>query len=445
MSGRYTRREWMAATAAPFAAARRQGLNVLFILSDDHHYQCLGAAGNPHIHTPNLDRLSARGVNFSNAQISTSQCAPSRGVLLSGLETYQNGLISNGQIRFRAGLGPTVVEQLRRTGYDTVLVGKWHIENRPEECGFARAPLWLPSGGSVYRDPKLCHGLRARPATTPGHITDLFTGAALDVLRTARTQPFFLWLAYNAPHTPWYAEPRYTDLYAGKDAASLAPPGHPKGGRKFDWNSYYAVITHMDEAVGRLIGELESRKLWDKTAVFFLGDNGFTCGSRNWIGKVYPWEESVRVPCLAAGAGVARGRVNDAPVASIDLARTWLDLARVAPESPLAGRSLAKALHSGHGGPEYGFSVWDDGRVGALSVKQAVEPYRLVRTRTHKLIVWQSGRQALYDIRADLGEERNLRETPASELIASRLRSALALRMKETGDKAIEWLTRYHE
>ncbi|MEN6602937.1 MAG: sulfatase-like hydrolase/transferase [Bryobacteraceae bacterium] len=444
MSSVCTRRELLASTAAPLMAAPRRRPNILFILSDDHHYQCLGAAGNPHIHTPNLDRLAARGVRFSNAQISTPQCAPSRDILLSSLETYQNGLISNGQIRFREGLGPVVVEQLRRTGYDTVLAGKWHIANRPEECGFARAPLWLPGGGSVYRNPKLCHGLESKPTETSGHITDLLTGAALDCLRQAGEQPFFLWLAYNAPHTPWYAEARYTDLYAGKDAASIAPPAHPPGGLKFNWNLYYSVITHMDEAIGRLIAELDRRNLWKNTIVFFLGDNGFTCGSHNWIGKVYPWEESVRVPFIAAGAGVARGRVSDAPVASIDLPRTWLDLAHLAPPSPLAGRSLVNTLQSGLGGPEYGFSVWDDGRLGALAVKTTVDPYRLVRTRTHKLIAWQSGKQALYDIRTDVGEEHNLLDSGASARIASDLRSALVRRMKETGDKAIEWLTRYH-
>jgi len=439
-----TRREWLTSVAGTLAAASAKRPNILFILSDDHHYQCLGAAGNPHIHTPNLDRLAARGINFSNAQISTSQCAPSRGILLSGLETYQNGLISNGQIRFREGLGPTVIEQLRRSGYDTALVGKWHIANRPEDCGFARATLWLPGGGSGYRDPKLCHGLNAAPAKTPGHITDLFTDAALDVLRSTETRPFFLWLAYNAPHTPWYASARYSGLYAGKDAAAIAPPNHPKGGKEFDWNTYYAVISEMDAGIGRLMEELDRRKLWERTVVFFLGDNGFTCGSRNWIGKVYPWEESVRVPFLAAGANIARGRVSQTPVTSIDLARTWLDLARVAPASPLAGRSIERALRTGRGGPEYGFSVWDDGRLGALHAPQAVEPFRLVRTQTHKLIVWQSGKQALYDIRTDFAEERNLLNGGANGSIASRLRTALMQRMKETGDKAIEWLTRYH-
>jgi len=442
MTSVYSRRQMLASAAGPLMAADRKRPNILFILSDDHHYQCLGAAGNPHIHTPNLDRLAARGVNFSNAQISTSQCAPSRGILLSGLETYQNGLISNGQTRFREGLGPSVVEQLRRSGYDTVLVGKWHVANRPEECGFSRAPLWFPGGGSIYTNPKLCHGLNGKLTETPGQITDLLTDAAIGYLAQAGTQPFLLWVAYNAPHTPWYAPERYTALYAGKDPASIAPPAHPPGGMKFNWNLYYSVITHMDDAIGRLIAELERRKLWENTVVFFLGDNGYTCGSHNWVGKVYCWEESVRVPLSVAGGGVARGRVLDAPAASIDLPRTWLDLAHVAPQSPLAGRTLTQTLRSGRGGPEYGFSVWDDPRVGALAVQPAVEPYRLVRTRTHKLVVWQSGRQALYDIRTDLGEEHNLLADAASGNIATDLRTALARRMKETRDPAIKWLSR---
>jgi len=249
-----TRRQALATVAGAAFAASRQP-NILFIISDDHHYQALGAAGNPHIHTPHLDRLASRGVLFSQAIISTPQCAPSRGVLLSGLESYQNGLESNGRTAFRKGLGPTVVEQLRRGGYHTVLVGKWHIDPPPDECGFAEAPLWLAPGASPYVDPLLRRGFGGKDQKTPGHITDLFTDAAIECLRRLR-QPFLLWLAYNAPHTPWYADDKYRKLYTGR-GEQLAPPAHPKGGAKFDWESYYAVITHLDEAIGRLIAELE--------------------------------------------------------------------------------------------------------------------------------------------------------------------------------------------
>lgn len=432
------RRTFLASTVSAWAAPPRRP-NFVFLFSDDHHFQCLGAAGNPHIHTPNLDRLASRGLLFTNAQISTAQCAPSRGVLLSGLETVQNGLISNGQTSFRPNVGPAAIEQLRRAGYQTTLVGKWHISHPPAACGFADAPLWLRAGGSVYLNPKLCRGLDGQPRETPGHITDLFTDAAIEAIGAAKS-PFFLWLSYNAPHTPWFAEDRYRRPYAGKESAGIAPPSRPPGGAPFDWITYYSVITHLDEAIGRLLTSLEQRGLWESTNIVFLGDNGMMNGTRNLTGKVVPWEESVRVPLIAAGAGVVRGAVTDAPAASIDLTATWLEQAGVKPARPLAGRPLTKLMRTGKGGPEAGFSVWDDGRPEGLATRKPVEPYRLVRTRTHKLIVWESRRQALFDLRADFAEQHNLLDTSSGEKLAAPLRRLLARRLQSTGDRAAAWM-----
>ncbi|MBI3279356.1 MAG: sulfatase-like hydrolase/transferase [Acidobacteria bacterium] len=426
-----TRRELLAGVAANrVAGAAERRPNIVFILSDDHHYQCFGAAGNPHIRTPNLDRLAARGVHFTNTVVSTTQCAPSRGILLSGLETYQNGLHSNGALQFREGIGPTVIEQLRQAGYDTAVIGKWHIRNQFRECGFARAPLWLPGGSSKYIDPVLRRGAEP-PRMEAGHITDLFTDAAIDAVRSAK-QPYFLWLAYNAPHTPWHADEKYRRLYADP----LPPPRHPRSPRRFDWATYYAVITHLDEAIGRLLDKID----WSNTVVFFLGDNGYLCGTKGLSGKVYPWEESVRVPGAVAGGPVRGGVRIDEPIASIDFPATWLDLAGLKPAQPIAGRSLRRALTSGKGAPEEAFVVWDDGRPEALTVHRAVEPYRQVRTRRHKLIVWESKKQALYDHVEDLGEERNLIDDPKHAMLARDLRARLERRMRATGDGAAAWL-----
>jgi arylsulfatase A-like enzyme len=429
----------MSAGAASLAPAAEARPNIVFIVSDDHHYQCFGAAGNPNIRTPQLDRLASRGVLFTDAVISTAQCCPSRGILLSGLETYQSGLLSNGQTQFRSDHPPTVIEQMRGAGYDTVLVGKWHIRNQPRECGFARAPLWLPGGGSRYQDPQLSHGIDSKPEPTPGHITDLFTDAAIDVVRTAK-QPLFLWLAYNAPHTPWYAAPRYREMYEGRPPEMLAPPVHPASAKPFDWLTYYSVISHLDEAIGRVVSEVDARKLWENTYIFFLGDNGFMCGTRGWNGKVVPWEESVRVPFCAAGAGIRRRVRSDAAVTSIDLPATWLDLGGVRPAYKLSGRSMTRLLRTGAGGPQAAFSVWADGRPEALTPNRAVEPYRLVRTASHKLILWESGRQALYDVRKDPGEDRDLVAEPGSARIVADLRALLAVRMKDTNDPAAAWV-----
>lgn len=435
-----TRRDLLAAACAPLASgAPAARPNIVFLFSDDHHYQCLGAAGNPHIRTPHLDRLAAEGVLFSNGAISTPQCAPSRGILLSGVETYQSGLRSNGATSFRPDIGPTAIEQMRRSGYDTAVVGKWHIANMPRECGFSQAPLWLRSGGSKYVDPSLRRGLDGTDETVKGHITDLFTDAAINVVRSAK-QPYFLWLAYNAPHSPWYAAEKYRAPYAGKAAADLAPPAHPKSAKPFDWITYYSVITHLDEAVGRFVDALKKSGQWDNTVILFVGDNGYLSGTKGLSGKVHPWEESVRVPFLAAGGLVKRGLKTDAPVTSIDLTATWMDYAGVKPASPLSGRSLRAGLATGKGFPEEGFCVWDDGRIEALAVRQRVEPYRLVRTARHKLIVWESGKQSLFDIVADPGEERDLIADAGHAKVREDLRRRLAARMAATQDKAAAWL-----
>jgi choline-sulfatase len=429
-----SRRQFLAASAAVSGQTPKRP-NLIFLYSDDHHYQCLGANGNPYITTPHLDALAARGVNFAQGIISTSQCAPSRGILLSGLETYQSGLLSNKTTGFKPDFPPTVVEQLRRSGYKTHLVGKWHIENLPAACGFSDAPLWLRGGASKYNDPQLRRGLQGRDETTPGHITELLTDAAIEVIRSARG-PYLLWLAYNAPHTPWSAPDRY------RPKNPQPPPVHPKDAAPFDWSTYYAVIAHMDAQIGRLIAALEAAGQWENSLVVFLGDNGFLCGTKGINGKVRAWEESIRVPYVVAGGAVRAKGKSDAPVASIDLPATFLDYAGVRPAYALAGRSLRPLLEGKPASFEHAYSVWADGRVGALSGNQQVEPYRLVRTRTYKYILWESGKEALYAFAEDPGETNNLLDRPSAlhRQVAAEMRGALAGRMDATGDPARSWI-----
>jgi choline-sulfatase len=174
--------------------------------------------------------------------------------------------------------------------------------------------------------------------------------------------------------------------------------------------------------------------------VVFLGDNGFLCGTKGLNGKVHPWEESVRVPMIAAGGPVKRGVSHPGPVASIDLAATWLDFAGIQPAYKLAGRTLKPLLATGKGAPDDAFAVWDDGRAEALAIRTVVEPYRLVRTRTHKLVVWESRKQALFDVVSDPDEANDLVGDIASAPVLDDLRRRLARRMKATGDHALAWL-----
>jgi len=441
MEGRrtLTRRECLAmAVSAPFAGLQSAPArpNVLLLLTDDHHWQCLGAAGNPHVLTPNLDRLAARGVHFTNGICSTPQCSPSRGMLLSGLESYQTGLISNEVAGFRKGLGPTVVEQMRRGGYQTILIGKWGVGEQPGPCGFSRAPLWN-ADVATYRDPLLCRGLDGVERRMRGWATDLLVDAAIEAIEGVR-QPFLLWLACKAPHKhqgSWQADRRYRQPYEGRNPTSLAPPGHPAGGKPFDWIAYYSAITHLDAAIGRLVAALEKANLWSNTIAFVLGDNGLMCGTKGLQGKIVPWEESIRVPFLAGGGLVKGPARSDAAAASIDLPATWLDLAGIAPASPLAGRSLKSYLQQREGALEVAFAAWDD-----PGYHVRVEPYRLARDRQYKYIVWQSGREELYNWRADPREEENLIGANGARRPLTELREQLLSRMNQTSDGARSWV-----
>jgi len=164
------------------------------------------------------------------------------------------------------------------------------------------------------------------------------------------------------------------------------------------------------------------------------------CGTKGLQGKVYPWEESIRVPYFASGGVVrARGKL-DAPVASIDLPATFLDYAGVRPAYALAGRSLRPELEQGRSKREAAFAAWNDPRPEALVIRRAVEPYRVVRTRTDKYILWESKKQALFDLRTDPGEENNLIEDARQAKVLARMGQLLAERMKDTADPARAWL-----
>ncbi len=453
MSGGISRREALAAMVggvaqalAPAPAAARP--NILFLFSDDHHYQALGAAGNPAIRTPSLDRLAERGVLFENATVATPQCCPSRGTLLSGRYTHQSGLLSNGRRNFRPGLGPLTVAQLSQAGYHSALIGKWHVQPRPADCGFTEVRAWLPGGASRYTDPALAHGPDGRPEPVKGYITDIFADDAIRFLEEKRKAPFFLWLAFNAPHAPLLPEDYTAEelgMYGGRPEEELAPPAHGRWETKFNWAIYYTAVTRLDRAIGRIVAALERTGQAANTVIFFLGDNGFLCGAHNQQGKVLAWEESVRVPLVACGPGIQAGVRSDAPVSSIDLPVSWLEMAGVRVPREFAGQSLLPLL--GDGGlkaatgkvaREEAFCEWDDGQPGALAAPtRVVEPYRQVRTRTHKYVLFESRREELYAFREDPQERANLAgRAPA---VQRDLEARLRRWIEATADRARDW------
>ena len=434
----------------PLASSGTARPNLVVVLSDDHRWDALGAAGNAAIITPVMDGMVREGVYFRQATASVSQCHPVRASLLTGLPAHRHGVYS---VQFQAPdvdktlcQRPTVASLLRDAGYHTVVVGKWHVPPPPRECGFDEARTWLPGGNTNYRDPELVRGTSGEPETVPGFTQEIFTDEAVDFLRgeTAQTGPFLLWLGFTAPHFPYEPNPeRIETLYAGRGDEELLPPGFPRDVAANDWRHYNQAVSHLDEQIGRLLTALRETGLAERTVVVLLGDNGYMMGERGVggpgslaNGKQVPYESSLRVPFMMVGPGLPEGLVSNLPVSSLDLPPTLLSLAGVPVPGSWPGRDLMAALA---GKLEVGeaFTEWSDEK----SEKFGNLAYRVVRTPAHKLIVWKDPARGdeLYDLSTDPAEAHNLIADPAAQEVLRDLRSRLSVWMRRNEDPALSW------
>lgn len=438
----------LAVSATPAAPSRP---NIVFITSDDHRWDALGAAGNPAIHTPALDRLAAEGVYFRQATTHVSQCLPVRATLLTGLTAHQHGALSHQNQRPEANRPdafqtlPTVPGLLREAGYRTLMVGKWHLTAEPWLSGFSDVRTWLLGGGGEYRNPLLARGNSRKLDEVKGNTQQIFADDALSFLRSpaAREKPFLLWLAFTAPHVPMAPNsPESERLYAGKSAADLLPPGFPRNIPMNDWRHYYEAVSDLDRQVGRIVAALGETGLAESTVLVFLGDNGFMMGQRGVgsqgePGKVVPYEDSIRVPLIFWSAGRKElAGTSDLPASSLDVPATLVTLAGLQPPAAWPGRDLLGALRRDpKQGLEDAFSEWADEN------NQRFGAFRMVRTPRHKLIVWKDPEKPaeLYDLTADPAEEVNLYEKPEAGEVRRDLEARLRAWMERTQDPARQW------
>jgi len=321
------------------AGAAERKPNVLVILADDLGRGDYSAFGTKDIRTPNIDRLAREGMTFANFYANSCVCSPTRAALLTGCHPDRVGVPgvireeepenSWGFLSARATLLPQV---LKRAGYHSAIVGKWHLgigsPNTPTERGFDEFRGFL---GDMMDDywTHLRHGQnfmrRNREAVEPhGHATDVFTQWACEYLRerAQAQQPFFLYLAYNAPHDPvqpppeWLAKVTQREPGIGEKRAKLV-----------------ALIEHLDDGIGQVLAQLERLKLAGDTLVIFTSDNGglLSSGANNgpWrSGKTHMYEGGLRVPGIARWPGrIKAGSTTDHIALSMDIFATACDAA----------------------------------------------------------------------------------------------------------------------
>ncbi|MFZ5431054.1 MAG: arylsulfatase [Bacteroidota bacterium] len=324
--------------------------NVVLIITDDQGYGDLGFTGNPHIKTPVLDNLARESIRFNQFYVSPV-CAPTRASLMTGRYSLRTGVrdtYNGGAMMATEEI--TVAEMLRDAGYSTGLFGKWHLGDnypfRPGDQGFDESLIHLAGGmgqpgdfttffrnDSSYYDPVLWYN--GEQKSYQGYCTDIFADEAVAFIEKSHSKPFFCYLSFNAPHTPLQVPAEYYDVYKDIDPASgfesdKRPFHQMSENDKEDARKVYAMVTNIDDNVGKILKKLEELKISDNTLVIFMTDNGpqqrrYNAGMRGLKSSVY--KGGVRVPFFLRLPAMFEGNRNiEAVTAHIDLLPTLAEL-----------------------------------------------------------------------------------------------------------------------
>lgn len=398
--------------------------NIVFFFTDDQREDTIGALGNPHIITPNLDRLVESGFVFRNAYcmggFSGAVCLPSRMMTLRGRAWFG--------IRAMPADAPNFPKSMNEVGYVTYHHGKRGNTDRQVHKSFTRS-----------------HYLEDGKVRRSGHPGRLVADDAIAFLKQhKKDKPFFMYLAFGTPHDPRVATQEYLDMY-DVEKIPLPPnfqPFHPfdngdlliRDERLAPWprteavirehiRDYYAVITYLDTQIGRIIQTLKQIGEYDNTIIIFSSDQGLAVGSHGLMGKQSLYEHSMGVPLVFAGPGIPNGASSDAFVYLFDVFPTVCDLVGATVPAGLDGKSLS-ALIKGR----------------SRSVRNTVflaykDLQRAVRHGRWKLIRYpQINKTQLFDLSGDLHETRDLADDPAQITRVSTLMKLMAGQQRLFGD-----------
>jgi uncharacterized sulfatase len=447
----------LGATGSSAAATARP--NVLFIAVDDMS-ESLRCFGNPLIHSPNLDRLAAKGVRFDRAYCQFPLCSPSRSSIMTGLRPDTTRVFDL-QYHFRTHLPDVVTlpQLFSRAGYFAARVGKIYHYGNPGEIG--TAGLDDPTSWQVAINPRGRD--KDEEAKITNHTPGRGLGSSLSFLRAEGTdeeqtdgkvateviklleanqsKPFFIAAGFYRPHCPYIAPKKYFDLYPMEKItmppgpfpeARSAPPAAIASVRPWPWfgtteqqsreakQAYYAAISFVDAQIGRLLDALDRLKLADKTIIVFWSDHGYHEGEHGLWMKQSLWEGSARAPLIIYAPGArGNGRASRRIVEFVDMYPTLADLAGLTPPTNLAGASLRPLLDQ----PE---ASWN--RPAFTQVWRGTYPGHSVRTARWRYTEWEGGKQGaqLYDMEQDPQELHNLAADPKHAATVAELKALVA-------------------
>lgn len=468
----------VALTATASAQETKPPVNIILLFTDDHAAHSISAYGSKMNQTPNLDRLANEGMLFRNCFVTNSICAPSRAVVLTGKHSHLNGVYDNA-VAFD-GTQQTFPKLLQKAGYQTAMIGKWHLKSDP--TGFDHWSVLLGQG--TYYNPtfKTPRGI----VKETGYTTDIICDYTLKWLKEQRDQkkPFMLFCQHKAPHRSWEPGPNHLTLYddvtlpepptlfddyAGRTGAAkkqemtverhltdgdlkLKPPSNLTPEQLKKWNEayepkneafrkakltgkelvrwkyqrymkdYLRCVASVDDNVGRLLKYLDESGLAKNTVVVYCSDQGFYLGDHGWYDKRWMYEESLRTPLMVRWPGVIKpGSENRDLVQNLDFAQTFLDIAGVAQPADMQGRSLVPLL-KGQTPADWRKSIYY--HYYEFPAVHMVARHYGVRTDRYKLIhFYQTDEWELFDLQKDPRELKSVYADPEYQNVVKELKS----------------------
>ncbi len=446
--------------------------NFLFLLADDQRPDTISAFGNPHISTPNLDSLAARGMSFSRATCSYPICHVSRAEILTGTHGWENGHYGGpggaGIKEERVSWWPAT---LAASGYQTFYVGKWHTPGSVLERGFQKTRGFYKGGGGkwwkdqydwkgfpitgyrgwVFQDPVDGTKFPEKGVGLTPDISSLFADAAIEILQNDRDPavPFFLSVNFTAPHDPLFVptgqEGKYKNQdiplpenylplhpfdhgnFGGRDEALLAWPRTEEAVRDL-LRVYYSVVADLDIQVGRIIAALEKSGELNNTYIIYSSDHGMSVGSHGLRGKQNMYEHTINVPLIIAGPGIEPGSKTEAQVYLREIYPTTCEIAGISvPEKVSAAgfNDVLKGEKKEHHKTIFGYYA---------------DTQRMIRHNDGwKLIYYPKlDKRQLFNVKEDPQELRNLAGKKEYAKIESKLAKELNEWRGKQGDPFLE-------
>ena len=456
--------------------------NILFIMSDDHASHAISAYGSRINQTPNIDRIAKEGIRFNNCFCTNSICTPSRATILTGTYNHVNNVTTlSSKLDGRLTTFPKLLQE---EGYQTAIVGKWHLGHggHADPTGF---DYWnvLPGQG-LYHDPEMID--MGEKKVYPGYVTDIITDLSLDWLKERNPeQPFMLMTHHKAPHRPWDPDEKLMHLYQNTDIpepetfhddysnrASAAreakmrvdrdmtdrdlkypvPEGLTSAEEK-QWKyqryikDYLRCVASIDNNVGRMLDYLDQEGLAENTIVVYTSDQGFFLGDHGWYDKRFMYEESLRMPfVMRYPREIEAGSINDDMILNLDFAQTFLDCTNVDQTDEMQGRSF-RPLMNGKTIEDWRTSMYY--RYWMHLAHHHVYAHYGLRTHDHKLIYYYADglgtpgsaddpkppEWELFDLKKDPHEINSVYDNPDYSEIQAQLTSELYQLQSQFGDQ----------